>query len=175
VRSFLDVFPYATLWSSELHEMLLIGSFEPIVLDWPRIALRASQPSVADALREVGIGSPAALLATWVTDRAGLERFAGTARAVTDDRPSIEYGAWVRPQEIVRVLPALREVATEPPIIGADDAVRANVRSERMSLWQFYHAGLRAYSGDRARWERQMQAVAGKVGANPYYRWFGGR
>jgi predicted membrane-bound spermidine synthase len=175
VRSFLDVFPYATLWSSELHEMLLIGSFEPIVLDWPRIALRASQPSVADALREVGIGSPAALLATWVTDRAGLERFAGTARAVTDDRPSIEYGAWVRPQEIVRVLPALREVATEPPIIGADDAVRANVRSERMSLWQFYHAGLRAYAGDRAGWERQMQAVAGKVGANPYYRWFGGR
>lgn len=174
VRSFLDVFPYATLWSSELHETLLIGSFEPIVLDWPRIAVRAGQPSVADALREVGIGSPAALLATWVTDRAGLERFAGTARAVTDDRPSIEYGAWVRPQEIVRVLPALREVATEPPITGADDAVRTNVRSERMSLWQFYQAGLHAYAGDRAGWEREMQAVAAKVGANPYYRWFGG-
>src|ERR1700740_35203 len=30
VQSFLDVFPYATLWSTELHEMLLIGSFAPI-------------------------------------------------------------------------------------------------------------------------------------------------
>jgi spermidine synthase len=26
VRSFLDVFPHATLWTTELHEMLLIGS-----------------------------------------------------------------------------------------------------------------------------------------------------
>ena len=25
VRSFLDVFPYATLWTSEFHEMLLVG------------------------------------------------------------------------------------------------------------------------------------------------------
>jgi spermidine synthase len=28
VRSFLDVFPYATLWTSEFHEMLLVGSLE---------------------------------------------------------------------------------------------------------------------------------------------------
>ena len=29
VRSFLDVFPYATLWTTELHEMLLVGSLNP--------------------------------------------------------------------------------------------------------------------------------------------------
>ena len=33
VRSFLDVFPYASLWTTEFHEMLLIGSAEPIELD----------------------------------------------------------------------------------------------------------------------------------------------
>jgi spermidine synthase len=33
VRSFLDVFPYATAWSTELHEVLLVGSSSPIVLD----------------------------------------------------------------------------------------------------------------------------------------------
>ena len=62
VRSFLDVFPHASLWTTEFHEMLLIGSFEPIELDVPRIAARFDQPEVAAALREVGIASPAALL-----------------------------------------------------------------------------------------------------------------
>ena len=39
----------------------------------------------------MGVGSTAALLATWVTDRAGLERFTAGALAVTDDQPRIEY------------------------------------------------------------------------------------
>lgn len=47
--------------------------------------------------------SAQALLATWVSDRNGLQRFAGDAPAVTDDRPRIEYAPWVRPREISRV------------------------------------------------------------------------
>ena len=77
VRSFLDVFPHASLWTTELHEMLLVGSTEPIELDVPRITERFNQPEVASALREVGIATPAALLATWITDRAGLEKLRG--------------------------------------------------------------------------------------------------
>jgi hypothetical protein len=46
-----------------------------------------NQPEVQSALREIGIASPAALLATWITDRAGLERYAAAALPVTDDRP----------------------------------------------------------------------------------------
>jgi len=37
VRSFLDVYPQATLWTTEIHEMLFVGSIEPIDLDVPRI------------------------------------------------------------------------------------------------------------------------------------------
>jgi spermidine synthase len=70
--------------------MLLVGSEEPIELDATRIAARYNQPEVAAAFREVGIGSPAALLATWVTDRQGLESYAGDAPPVTDDHPRIE-------------------------------------------------------------------------------------
>jgi spermidine synthase len=71
VRSFLDVFPHATLWTTEFHEMLLVGSSEPIELDAARIAQRFARGGVSAALSDVGIGSPAALLATYVTDRAG--------------------------------------------------------------------------------------------------------
>ncbi|MDH5774650.1 MAG: spermidine synthase, partial [Nitrospirota bacterium] len=96
VRSFLDVFPYATLWTTELHEMLLVGSLEAVNLDVPRIIERFTKPELASALREVGIASPEALLATWVTDRSGLETYAGDALPITDDQPRIEYADWVR-------------------------------------------------------------------------------
>ncbi|MDH4151823.1 MAG: fused MFS/spermidine synthase, partial [Betaproteobacteria bacterium] len=44
VRSFLDIYPHASLWTTELHEMLLVGSLEPVDLDVPRIIERVSQP-----------------------------------------------------------------------------------------------------------------------------------
>lgn len=89
VRSFLDVFPYATLWTTELHEMLLIGSYSPIELDVNQIAARFDQSGVSTALQAVGISSPAALLATWVTGRDGLERYAANASPVTDDHRAL--------------------------------------------------------------------------------------
>ena len=109
VRSMLDVFPHVTLWTTEVHEMMLVGSLEPIPLDFARIAEHYDKPRVAEALRAVGVNTPAALLATYITDREGLEIYAGEAEAVTDDRPRIEYANWVRPRELNRVLPKLRQ------------------------------------------------------------------
>ena len=91
VKSMLDVFPHVSLWSTEVHEMMLIGSMEPLPLDFSRISERFRTPSIAAALREVGLHTPADLLATYVTDRAGLVAYAGEALPVTDDRPRIEY------------------------------------------------------------------------------------
>jgi spermidine synthase len=174
VRSFLEVFPHPTLWTSELHEMLLIGSQEPVTLDLPRIAARLAQPEVANALADVGIASPAALLATYVTDRAGLERYAGAARPVTDDDPRIEYAGWVRRQELTTTLPALMDMQRAPAVAGADDAFRTALAAETDTLLTFYDAGLAAYSGDRGRWARQMRQVAQTAPDNAYFRWFSG-
>ena len=105
VRSFLDAFPFATLWSTELHEMLLVGSTSPIRLDAAQIVTRYSRSETAAALRTVGVKSAAALLGTWITNRSGLERYTGDTPAVTDDGPRIEHAAWVRRGEFQRVLP----------------------------------------------------------------------
>jgi predicted membrane-bound spermidine synthase len=174
VRAFLDAFPHATLWTTELHEMLLVGSNEPIELDASRIAQRFSQPAVARSLGEVGVASPAALLATWVTDRAGLERYAGDTPAVTDDRPSIEYGTWLRRNEIVRVLPELVTLRTEPPLRGADAALVDAMHHQRDVLFTFYASGLAAYQGDRDQWSDALGLVMQADGHNPYYRWIAG-
>ncbi|MBM7061820.1 fused MFS/spermidine synthase [Pseudomonas sp. UL073] len=172
VRSFLDVFPHASLWTTELHEMLLIGSFEPLELDVTRIRQRFEQAEVSAALRPVGIISPAALLATWVTDRAGLERYAGDAQAVTDDQPGIEYAPWVRPNEFARVLPKLLALRSPPPLVNADDSFRAALADQQARLMRFYAVGLFAYTKQRAAWSSAVRQVLAEDGGNPYYRWF---
>jgi spermidine synthase len=171
VRSFLDTFPHVTLWTTEFHEMLLIGSQEPIELDAPRIAARYRQSGVAAALREIGIGSPAALLATWITDRQGLERYAGDTPPITDDHPWIEYASWLRRGEFQRVLQEVVALRTEPPLQSADDAFRGQVAAEGERLLRFYEAGLYAYAGQRERWASALRRVLADDGNNPYYRW----
>jgi spermidine synthase len=172
IRSFLDVFPYATLWTTELHEMLLIGSVEPIQLDATRVAERFARPGVSAVLKEVGITSPAALLATYVTDRAGLERFALDTAPTTDDRPRLEYAAWLRTGEFSRVLPRVLAQRTDPPMVSADKPLLAAIATERRRLMAFYQAGLNAYSGDRKLWAEKMSEVFAEGGSNPYYSWF---
>ena len=172
VRSFLNVFPYASLWTSEFHEMLLVGSREPIELDAARIRQRFAQPGVSQALADVGIDSAATLLATWVTDRQGLESFAAEALPVTDDQPRIEYAPWVRSKEITRVLPALLDLRVPAPLLNADAAFIRTLGAEQQRLMQFYRASLHAYDGDRDAWGRDIREVLQQDSANPYYRWF---
>ncbi len=173
VRSFLDVFPHASLWTTELHEMLLIGSLEPLALDAGRIAARFSDAELAAALRAVGVASPAALLGTWITDRAGLAAYAGDGPPVTDDRPRIEHADWVRSGELLRVLPRLLELRTDAPLRNADAALVAEVAAQREILLTFYSASLNAMAGLRDEWARDLRRVADADGDNAYYRWFG--
>jgi len=170
VRSFLDVFPYATAWSTELHEALLVGSSSPLELDGARVARRYSQPEVRAALTEIGIESPESLLATWMTDRAGLEGFAGDALPVTDDRPLIDHAAWLRRGEFQRVLPRLLALATDVPLRSADP-LREGVEAERRELFAFYRYSLHAMAGERDEAETALRDVLARDARNPYYLW----
>lgn len=173
VRSFLVVFPHASLWTTELHEMLLVGSLEAVNLDVPRIIERFTQPDLASALREIGIASPEALLATWVTDRAGLEAYAGAALPVTDDQPRIEYADWVRSDELQRTLPSLMELRTNPLLLGADASFVGSVSAERQNLLLFYQSALNGAAGHQELWAQDMTRILESDGGNAYYRWFG--
>jgi spermidine synthase len=174
VRSFLDVFPYCSLWTTEIHEMLLVGSPQPLELDVPRILARFQQPQIAAALQGVGINSAAALLGTWITGREGLERYAHGALPVTDDRPRIEYAPWLRRGEFVRVLPRILALQTDPPLDNAGEPFRRDVAQERRRLLDFYAAALYAYRGERKLWAESISRVLNEDGQNPYFRWIVG-
>ncbi len=169
VRSFIDVFPNASLWTTELHEMLLVGSAEPLTLNATQISARFNQASVRQALSEVGVATPAALLSTWVTDADGLRRYVDNAPAVTDDRPLIEYATWVRQREISRVLPQLLALHVEVPLPDASPGLRDEIERRRLALMDFYAAGLAAYAGDRDTWSSALQQA---LAADPDNRYF---
>jgi len=171
VRSFLDVFPYVGLWTTEVHEMLLVGSTSPMPLDVPQVMRRYERPSVSAALREVGVESPAALLATWVTDRGGLLGFVGDAPPVTDDQPRIEVAPWLRPGEMARVLPVVAALATDPPLESADAAFRDALQRERGELGLLFQALQASLEGDDARLRDSLSRLRAADPANPYYRW----
>jgi len=172
IRSFLDVFPHATLWTTELHEMLLIGSMQPIQLDATQIAERFARPGVSAALKEVGIESPAALLAIYVTDRAGLVRYAGGAPPTTDDRPWIEYSAWLRRGEFARVLSRVLALRTDPAISNAAEPFMAEIATERRQLMYLYQAFLDGNAGERELWAENMGKLYAEGRSNPYYSFF---
>ncbi|CAM2171893.1 hypothetical protein PSAC2689_10652 [Paraburkholderia sacchari] len=170
----MQVFPHATLWTTELHEMLLVGSMQTIELNVPRISSRFGDHSVSEALSAGGIKSPAALMATYITDRAGLEYYAADALPVTDDRPRIEYASWLRREEFPQTLSHFMELAMSPPLVDADAAFRAQVANQSAILQMFCHASLDAYSGDRQGWTRSIGKVTLADPLNPYYDWFTG-
>lgn len=175
VRSFIDIFPYATVWSTELHEMLLIGSMAPIELDAGRIEKRFFQPDTARCLSEIGVSSPAALLASYITDRNGLERYAEDAPPVTDNHPRLEYADWVRDGEFSRVFKRILKIRRDIPIKGGNKDFRAAVMLERRRLMRFYESCLYALDGDYDQWAVNLRSVIREDRRNPYYLWFIGK
>lgn len=174
VRSMLDVFPYVTLWTTEIHEMMLIGSLTPLTLDFYNISERFRTPGIAAALQAVGVRSPAGLLATYITDRKGLERYVGDALPVTDDRPRIEYASWVRPREIIRVLPKLLSLRESPPVV-ASVIEKDRIETAHRRLVDFYELALLGYAGNRKAWKNKAQIFFRDAEPNAYYDWIFGR
>jgi spermidine synthase len=91
VKSVLDVFANVALFIPCGHEGIVIASNAPLVLDPARAKERTSEPTVMNALREVGLEDPAMIAGTFVAGRAELDRWANGYDAVTDDLPAVEY------------------------------------------------------------------------------------
>lgn len=88
MRTFLDVFPHATLW---LDGNLMVGSLEPLRLDPDTLSARRRDPQTAAALDEVGLTSFDVLKGWYVASADDMRRFVGPGPLLTDDHPMIEY------------------------------------------------------------------------------------
>lgn len=149
VRSFLEVFPGATLWEESPGggDYFLLGAEgdAPLVVDPKHLSAPRLQEAWDD-LRRGGIGRPADLLSRFVTGPAGLKALAAGARLHTDDTLYLETRAPLAMfrDSLREQIAALRRVrqgalAVLPAGIAASDpelvaALRARARERDVRL-----------------------------------------
>ncbi|HUE85288.1 MAG TPA: fused MFS/spermidine synthase [Vicinamibacterales bacterium] len=88
MRTFLDVFPHATLW---FDGNLMLGSIHPLHLDPATIRLKRANPVIAQALDDVGLTSWDVLASWYTAGPDAMRQFVGAGPLLTDDRPLVEY------------------------------------------------------------------------------------
>jgi spermidine synthase len=93
VKTFLDVFPHATLWYVDGHALLVAAAGVPPI-DYGRLARKLADPKVRDDLASIGIRSPEDLLSHLLMGPRELRAYVEAEQGVpvnTDDYPYLEY------------------------------------------------------------------------------------
>jgi spermidine synthase len=94
VRTFREVFPFATLWGPTGADYLLVGTGRPLELDLASLGKRvAGSPTLRQELEGIGFRAPEALLADFLLDEKDLARYAGVGPLNADDRLPLEFSA----------------------------------------------------------------------------------
>jgi spermidine synthase len=88
MRSFLQVFPNATLWAEGT---TLIGTREPLFIDRRAITLKLAAPDIRLFLAEAGITGLDAITARYTAGPDQMRRVVRNGPVLTDDRPRMEY------------------------------------------------------------------------------------
>jgi len=91
LKAMLAQFKHVSLWMPSRMEGVAIASDEPLQIDRDVLAMRMSEPLVADELTAIGLRSPAHLLATFVAADQTLATYLNDTPSLTDTRPRIEY------------------------------------------------------------------------------------
>ncbi len=91
VAAFLEVFPYASLWSVQSSDFLLIGSMQPLQQDAATLASRLQTPLLAHSLSRIEIETAEDLFANYLLDRAGMAQLSADIAPHTDDRAQLEF------------------------------------------------------------------------------------
>ena len=88
MRTFLEAFPNATLWSNGT---LMVGSVDPLYISEEAFERRRTSPDARFAFALVGLDSFEALLARYTAGPDEMRRFVGDGPVLTDDRPLLEF------------------------------------------------------------------------------------
>lgn len=92
MRTFLDVFPNATLWNDG---EFMIGTAGPLRIVPATLDRMRADATTREALDAVGLTS-VEVLKSWYTGNAGeMRAFVGPGPLLTDDRPLVEYYHWL--------------------------------------------------------------------------------
>ncbi|MBI4557808.1 MAG: fused MFS/spermidine synthase [Candidatus Hydrogenedentes bacterium] len=88
--TFTTVFPHYTLWFINA-DLFVVGSNEPLVLDYPGARAQIGVPSVQRALADVELGDLVELFNCFFMSEEQVKRYVVGGKLMTDDRPWAEF------------------------------------------------------------------------------------
>jgi spermidine synthase/MFS family permease len=91
IRTFVEVFPYVTLWTGALNELIVCAGVEPMELDTNALNRRISERSLHSELAEIGAGDAESVFAAYLGGKKWLEDLTRNVPAITDDNRLLEY------------------------------------------------------------------------------------
>jgi predicted membrane-bound spermidine synthase/tetratricopeptide (TPR) repeat protein len=107
-KTFLSVFPHAIALMPVANEMLIIGSDQPITIDYKKLSERMTDPAIAQTLRDIYIPDATSLLSNiWFLEEI-MQKLSAEQPVITDNRPRIEfyldYGKVIGPAGLERLV-----------------------------------------------------------------------
>jgi spermidine synthase len=134
IRTFLSVFPSASLWQGSPGNLVLIGSAAPFTIDANRLQEAFLHPELRQALQNIGVEDELSLLGTFLHGPEILEAYSMQAPIVTDDHPWLEYSpAEVRPVD--RSLRQRSMAELQKYLVNLSPGRQAALQ-ERLEAWQ---------------------------------------
>ncbi len=152
VKTFTEVFPEVTAWFINA-DLFLIGSQNPQSISYSGLEQAlANAPELEAGLGKVYLPNVPELLATYFTNKEGLEAFAGDAAVMSDDLPWAEFLApkMIFNRNVPDLLKALEPQRQSPLTILAEETGNDwALKKEALALRHKAHlndfSGLRAY------------------------------
>jgi spermidine synthase len=91
-RTFLQVFPHASLWFSfQRNYFLLVGTQQPLSLDFQRLVSLTLQEDIQKELGPLAINDAFDVLTCFIMDEEALSNYVNGARLNTDNHPYLEF------------------------------------------------------------------------------------
>ncbi len=90
-RTFLDSFPYVMGWYPVKNELILIGSNDPIDIDFRKIEKRMKDPKINQVMKTIGFENPYSLLGSIWFLKNELQQLGSKQNLISDNNPSLEF------------------------------------------------------------------------------------
>ena len=90
-RTFLESFSYVIAWYSVHKELILIGSNQPINIDFQNIEQRLENPVIQKIMSDIDFGTPYSFLGSIWYLKNDLKRLSSDESIISDNHPSLEF------------------------------------------------------------------------------------
>ncbi len=104
IKAFNLVFPHTSLWAINAGHVLMIGTPEPLRIDYNRLNALLNRPKAQADLKSYGLGEPGSFLCHFVSDERRLPEFVQDALPHTDNFPRAEFSHVVSKMQIPQVV-----------------------------------------------------------------------